>query len=217
MRHAKLVAELMLEKKALNVKIIDVRKITTLTDFFIICTSESQPQTRAITDHVQLSMKQKDINVWHIEGYEHMKWILIDYINVVIHIFDKESRESEIERISSIQIRNLESYLGGLEYQYIIDRASRTIKYSRDGGTAGLLLQNVVVDTTINEERYTSRFAFKGVKGNELVTSPALSDSIHGVELTFYLLRGESFYSYTTYAAIDENHLNRSSVNSAQE
>ena len=109
------------------------------------------------------------------------------------------------------------SYLGGLEYQYIIDDASRTIKYSRDGGTAGLLLQNVVVDTTINEERYTSRFAFKGVKGNELVTSPALSDSIHGVELTFYLLRGESFYSYTTYAAIDENHLNRSSVNSAQE
>ena len=99
------------------------------------------------------------------------------------------------------------SYLGGLEYQYIIDDASRTIKYSRDGGTAGLLLQNVVVDTTINEERYTSRFAFKGVKGNELVTSPALSDSIHGVELTFYLLRGESFYSYTTYAAIDENHL----------
>ena len=99
------------------------------------------------------------------------------------------------------------SYLGGLEYQYIIDDASRTIKYSRDGGTAGLLLQNVVVDTTINEERYTSRFAFKGVKGNELVTSPALSDSIHGVELTFYLLRGESFYSYTTFAAIDENHL----------
>jgi len=109
------------------------------------------------------------------------------------------------------------SYLGGLEYQYIIDDASRTIKYSRDGGTAGLLLQNVVVDTTINEERYTSRLAFKGVKRNELVTSPALSDSIHGVELTFYLLRGESFYSYTTYAAIDENHLNRSSVNSAQE
>ena len=101
------------------------------------------------------------------------------------------------------------SYLGGLEYQYIIDDVSRTIKYSRediDGGTAGILLQNVVKDTTIDAVTYTSKFAFKDIKGNDLGTSPTHSD-ILGVELTFYLLRGESFYSYTTYAAIDENHL----------
>ena len=103
------------------------------------------------------------------------------------------------------------SYLGGLEYQYIIDDVSRTIKYSRediDAGTAAILLQNVVVDTTIDAVTYTSKFAFKDIKGNDLGTSPTHSD-IHGVELTFYLLRGESFYSYTTYAAIDENHLDR--------
>ena len=96
-----------------------------------------------------------------------------------------------------------------LEYQYIIDNASRTIKYSRediDGGTAGILLQNVVKDTTIDEITYTSKFAFKDSKGNDLGTSPAHS-KIHGVELTFYLLRGESFYSYTTYAAIDKGQL----------
>jgi prepilin-type N-terminal cleavage/methylation domain-containing protein len=101
------------------------------------------------------------------------------------------------------------SYLENLEYQYIIDRASRTIKYSRadiDGGTAGILLQNVVRDTTINAATYTSKFAFKDSKGTDLGTSPTHSD-IHGVELTFYLLRGESFYSYTTYAAIDKGQL----------
>ena len=98
------------------------------------------------------------------------------------------------------------SYLGPLEYQYIIDDASRTIKYSRDGGTAGILLQNVVKDTTINAVTYTSKFAFKDIKGNDLGASPTHSD-IHGVELTFYLLRGESFYSYTTYAAIDKGQL----------
>jgi len=101
------------------------------------------------------------------------------------------------------------SYLGGLEYQYIIDDVSRTIKYSRediDAGTAAILLQNVVVDTTIDAVTYTSKFAFKDIKSNDLGTSPTHSD-IHGVELTFYLLRGESFYSYTTFAAIDENHL----------
>jgi len=101
------------------------------------------------------------------------------------------------------------SYLGGLEYQYIIDDVSRTIKYSRediDGGTAGILLQNVVKDTTIEAVTYTSKFAFKDIKGNDLGTSPTHSD-ILGVELTFYLLRGESFYSYTTYAAIDKGQL----------
>ena len=101
------------------------------------------------------------------------------------------------------------SYLGGLEYQYIIDDVSRTIKYSRediDGGTAGILLQNVVKDTTIDAVTYTSKFAFKDIKGNDLGTSPTHSD-ILGVELTFYLLRGESFYSYTTYAAIDKGQL----------
>ena len=96
-----------------------------------------------------------------------------------------------------------------LVYQYIIDDASRTIKYSRediDGGTAGILLQNVVKDTTIDAVTYTSKFAFKDIKGNDLGTSPTHSD-ILGVELTFYLLRGESFYSYTTYAAIDKGQL----------
>ena len=93
-----------------------------------------------------------------------------------------------------------------LEYQYIIDDVSRTIKYSRDGGTAGILLQNVVRDTTINAATYTSKFAFKDSKGTDLGTSPTHSD-IHGVELTFYLLRGESFYSYTAFAAIDGGQL----------
>ena len=100
------------------------------------------------------------------------------------------------------------SYLENLEYQYIIDRASRTIKYSRadiDGGTAGILLQNVVRDTTIGGNRYISKFAFKDSKGND--PDPPIHSNIHGVELTFYLLRGESLYSYTTYAAIDKDQL----------
>ena len=101
------------------------------------------------------------------------------------------------------------SYLGNVEYQYIIEEESRTIKYSRadiNSGTADILLQNVVKDTTIGINRYISKFEFKDSKGNDLGPSPTHSD-IHGVELTFYLLRGESLYSYTTYAAIDKGHL----------
>ena len=56
---AKDVSELMLEKKAIDIKIIDVKNLTSLTDFFIICTSESDPQTRAVADNINLTMKKK--------------------------------------------------------------------------------------------------------------------------------------------------------------
>ena len=101
-RHVQRIAELMLGKKALDVLIIDVRKITTLTDFFVICTSESEPQTRAITDHIHEQMKAEDMNAWHIEGYENLDWVLLDYVNIVVHVFSRESRDYyDLERLWS--------------------------------------------------------------------------------------------------------------------
>ena len=76
----------MLGKKALDIKIIDVRKITTLTDFFVICTSESEPQTRAITDHIHEQMKKDGMKAWHIEGYENLEWVLLDFVNIVLYL-----------------------------------------------------------------------------------------------------------------------------------
>ena len=94
------ISELMLEKKAVDIIIIDVRKITTLTDFFVICTSESVPQTRAITNHINQKMKEAGVKSWHIEGYEHLDWVLIDFVHIVVHIFSKETREFyEFERL----------------------------------------------------------------------------------------------------------------------
>ena len=98
--NAQRISKLMLEKKALDIRIIDVRKITTLTDFFVICTSESAPQTRAITDHIHEKMKEDGIKAWHIEGYEHLDWVLLDYINIVVHVFSRESRDYyDLERL----------------------------------------------------------------------------------------------------------------------
>ena len=97
---AQRISELMLEKKALDIIIIDVRKITTLTDFFVVCTSESEPQTRAITDHINQTMKEEGVKSWHIEGYEYLDWVLVDYVNIVAHIFSKNAREYyEFERL----------------------------------------------------------------------------------------------------------------------
>ncbi len=97
---AQRISELMLEKKAVDIIMIDVRKITTLTDFFVVCTSESEPQTRAITDHINQKMKEEGVKSWHIEGYEHLDWVLIDFVHIVVHIFSKETREFyEFERL----------------------------------------------------------------------------------------------------------------------
>ena len=97
---AQRISELMLDKKAVDIVMIDVRKITTLTDFFVVCTSESEPQTRAITDHINQKMKEEGVKSWHIEGYEHLDWVLIDFVNIVVHIFSKETREYyEFERL----------------------------------------------------------------------------------------------------------------------
>ena len=97
---AQRISELMLDKKALDIIMIDVRKITTLTDLFVVCTSESEPQTRAITDHINQKMKEEGVKSWHIEGYEHLDWVLIDFVHIVVHIFSKESREFyEFERL----------------------------------------------------------------------------------------------------------------------
>ena len=98
--YAQKISDLMLGKKALDVIIIDVQKITTLTDFFVICTSESEPQTRAITDHINEQMKKEGLKAWHIEGYENLDWVLMDYVNIVVHVFSRESRDYyDLERL----------------------------------------------------------------------------------------------------------------------
>ena len=95
------IANLMLDKKAIDIKIIDVKKITTLTDYFIVCTSDSTPQTKAIMNHISDKIFETcNIKPLHIEGNEPLNWVLIDYVNIVVNIFDKKAREFyNIERL----------------------------------------------------------------------------------------------------------------------
>ena len=89
---AKKITELMIDKKAVDITLIDLKKITPLTDYFIICTSESDPQTRAIFNHIKDELIKVKLKPWKTEGYENLNWVIMDYINFVIHIFDKKTR-----------------------------------------------------------------------------------------------------------------------------
>ena len=83
------------DKKGENIVSLDLRKIPeAVADFFIICEANNQPQIRAITDFVEGNVKKNcDENPYHHEGKQHMQWVLIDYVNIVVHIMMREQRK----------------------------------------------------------------------------------------------------------------------------
>ena len=85
----------MQEKKAVDIVVMDLRKVkNAVADFFVICSGSSDRQLDAIAqsvdEHVFKTLKE---NPWHSEGKNNKEWVLIDYIDVVVHIFQKEKRE----------------------------------------------------------------------------------------------------------------------------
>ena len=83
------------EKKGENIISLDLRKINeAVADFFIICEAGNQPQIRAIADNIERTVKEDcDENPYHHEGYQKLQWVLIDYVNVVVHVMLSETRK----------------------------------------------------------------------------------------------------------------------------
>ena len=78
-----------------DIQLIDLRQIeNTVCDYFIICSGNSNTQVNAITGSIQkLVSKELKDKPWHIEGQNNSEWILMDYVNVVVHVFQKQIRE----------------------------------------------------------------------------------------------------------------------------
>lgn len=91
-----------LTKKAQDLTILDVRALSSFTDYFILCTGTSDRQVQAICTAVQEYLKERKIRPLGIEGERHGRWILMDYGDVVIHIFYEAVRELyDLERLWS--------------------------------------------------------------------------------------------------------------------
>ena len=83
------------EVKGENIQLLDLREIeNTVCDYFIVCSGNSNTQVNAISGSVQkiVSKELKD-KPWHIEGTQNLEWVLMDYVTVVVHIFQREPRE----------------------------------------------------------------------------------------------------------------------------
>lgn len=90
---SKIIYNLILEKKPLDIELIDIQPVSTLSDYLIITTSGSNTQTKAIIAHIMKSLKESKIKPSNIEGYTGLNWVLMDYSNIVVHIFSKEATQ----------------------------------------------------------------------------------------------------------------------------
>jgi ribosome-associated protein len=90
---ARAAARLTLTKRAEEVMILDLRELDGVCDFFVLATGSSEVQVRAIADAVEDGLRPEGTRPWHVEGYEARKWILLDYVDVVVHVFHARARE----------------------------------------------------------------------------------------------------------------------------
>lgn len=91
--HVRRAVRYALERKATEVTLLDLRNISSATDFFVIATGRSDVQVRAIAEHIVDSAKRDGARPEHIEGLDQGRWVLLDYIDYVVHVFHPAVRE----------------------------------------------------------------------------------------------------------------------------
>jgi ribosome-associated protein len=90
-----------LEKKAEELSILEMEKGSgAFTDYFVLCSGTNPRQVQAIADEVELRLKAADLRPAHVEGYKQAEWVLLDYVDFVVHVFSEKARKFyDLERL----------------------------------------------------------------------------------------------------------------------
>lgn len=97
---AKLAIAALEDKKAEDIKVIDISEVSVIADYFIIANGTNRSQIQALSDNVEEKLGKAGVPLRQIEGYDTANWVLLDFHDVIIHIFDKENRLFyDLERI----------------------------------------------------------------------------------------------------------------------
>ena len=97
---ARLAIRALEDKKAEEIKTIDISEVSVIADYFIIANGTNRSQIQALSDHVEETLGKAGVPLRQIEGYQNANWVLVDFHDVIIHIFDKENRLFyDLERI----------------------------------------------------------------------------------------------------------------------
>lgn len=89
---SKKLAELALSKKATDVILMDLRKLSGPSDFFVVCSADSDTHVKAIAEGIRRGSEEFGARVWHSEGLKALSWVLLDFVDVVVHVFHREAR-----------------------------------------------------------------------------------------------------------------------------
>jgi ribosome-associated protein len=81
------------DKKALDLAVLDVRDVSTFTDYFVICSGQTARQVKAIADAVEETLLKAKTRPAHVEGYDRADWVLLDYFDFIVHVFTPTMRE----------------------------------------------------------------------------------------------------------------------------
>ena len=80
-------------KKAVDIVALDLRSLSGVADYFVICSGTSEPQVKAIAEAVEEKLRVLGAKPWHVEGRESRRWLLLDYVDLVVHVFHEKTRE----------------------------------------------------------------------------------------------------------------------------
>lgn len=95
-----------LDKKAIDVVVLDLRGTPAFTDFFLLCSGQNTRQVQAIADAVEEAFRAEHIRPAHVEGYARAEWILMDYFTFIVHVFSPQTREFySLERLWGDAVR----------------------------------------------------------------------------------------------------------------
>lgn len=97
---AKLAVEALEDKKGEEIRVIDISRVSVIADYFIIANGSNRSQVQALCDNVSEKLGRKGVYSRQVEGYDNANWILMDFGDVIVHVFDKENRLFyDLERI----------------------------------------------------------------------------------------------------------------------
>lgn len=92
LKFSKMIAEIIKSKKGFDINILDLRKLSGIADCFIVCSADADRQVKAIADEVDEQLHNKGIRCFHKEGYETLNWVILDYFDVIVHVFKSDAR-----------------------------------------------------------------------------------------------------------------------------
>ena len=82
-----------LDKNGIDIQILDLRKCSDVADYFVLCTGSVDVHVKAIADNIIDKLNDRGVKAWHKEGLQALGWVLLDYVSVVVHIFQPEIRD----------------------------------------------------------------------------------------------------------------------------